>query len=434
VKPIVLLATTHRWIPSARLGMALANVGFAVEAVCPPEHPIEKTSVIRRTYRYHSLSPVNSLSEAIAATKPDLIIPNDDLAAAQLHALYSRESNQNTAKAKMICALLERSLGSPEYYRTVYERTSFIDTARRQGIRVPKTAVINSIDDLKNSIAEIDFPLVLKSNGSSGGEGVRIVRSLDEATRALRALQAPPLLARAIKRSLVDKDHTLIWPSLARHRSVVNAQSFIAGREATNLVACWKGKVLASLHFEVLNKGISSGPASVLRLIENAEMLDAAEKMASRLNLSGFHGFDFMIEANTGRAYLIEINPRSTQVGHLTLGPGRDLPAALYSAVTGKQIQEALKVTEKDTIALFPQEWLRDSESENLKTAYHDVPWEEPELVQVCIAKSQKWRSKRLQQERIKAFWKLAGSPYATSKNLSTENLTAGQAKSRLQR
>ncbi|HEY2121217.1 MAG TPA: ATP-grasp domain-containing protein [Candidatus Acidoferrum sp.] len=414
--------------------MSLAQAGFSVEAVSPPEHPFEKTSVIRRTYVYRGLSPLNSLAEAITAAKPDLIIPNDDLAVEQLHALYAREHKQATPTAQEICALLEKSLGTPASFRTVYERDSFIEVAGKEGIRVPRASAINSIDDLKRCINDIGLPLVLKSNGSSGGDGVRIVRSLDEAVRALRALQAPPLLARAIKRSLADQDRTLIWPSLARRRSAVSAQSFIAGREATNLVACWEGKVLAGLHFEVLNKGISSGPASVLRLIENAEMLDTAEKMVSRLNLSGLHGFDFMIEANTGHAYLIEINPRSTQVGHLTLGPGRDLPAALYSAVTGKEIQEAPKVTEKDTIALFPQEWLRDSESENLKTAYHDVPWEEPELVQVCISKSQKWRSKTLQQERVKAFWKLAGSPYATSKSLGAESLTPEPSKSRSQR
>ena len=74
----------------------------------------------------------------------------------------------------------------------------------------------------------------------------------------------------------------------------------------------------------------SSGHATVVRLIDNAEMSAAAEKIARRLNFSGMHGFDFMLEAHTGNAYLIEINPRSTQVGHLTLGLGRDIPAALY--------------------------------------------------------------------------------------------------------
>ncbi len=116
----------------------------------------------------------------------------------------------------------------------------------------------------------------------------------------------------------------------------------------------------------------------------------AAEKIARRLRLSGIHGLDFMLEAETGNAYLIEINPRTTQVGHLALGAGSDLPAALCAAMTGKAVQPAPKVTENETIALFPQEWKRDPSSPFLLSAYHDVPWQEPALVNICGSKVRK--------------------------------------------
>jgi hypothetical protein len=193
-----------------------------------------------------------------------------------------------------------------------------------------------------------------------------------------------------MKRAVIDRDKTLVWPSLLRHRSVVNAQEFVSGREATSAVACWQGSVLASLDFEVLNKRDSAGPSSVVRLIDNAEMSAAAEKMVHRLNLSGLHGFDFMLEAHTGSAHLIEINPRATQVGHLRLGPGHDLPAALYAAVSGQAVAAAPRTTTNDTIALFPQEWLRDPQSPFLRSAYNDVPWEEPELLRACVQKLRK--------------------------------------------
>ena len=101
---------------------------------------------------------------------------------------------------------------------------------------------------------------------------MKVVNTVEEAEHAFRKLQAPPLMARAIKRALVDRDPTLVWPSLLRRGFVVNAQAFVAGREATSTIACWKGKVLASLHFEVLKKAASTGHASVLRLIEHSEM------------------------------------------------------------------------------------------------------------------------------------------------------------------
>jgi len=154
----------------------------------------------------------------------------------------------------------------------------------------------------------------------------------------------------------------------------------------------------------VLKKGYSAGPATVLRLIEDVEMATAAEKMVRRLNLSGLHGFDFMLESETGNVYLIEINPRATQVGHLTLGSGRDLPAALYAAVSGEALKAAPKVTENDTIALFPQEWVRDPASAFLRSGYHDVPWEEPELVRVCLRSRRKRSAWYSQQDWIKTL------------------------------
>src|ERR1700732_951114 len=38
MKPTVLVVTTDRWVPTARLAMALTNAGCTVEAVCPPRH------------------------------------------------------------------------------------------------------------------------------------------------------------------------------------------------------------------------------------------------------------------------------------------------------------------------------------------------------------------------------------------------------------
>jgi hypothetical protein len=228
---------------------------------------------------------------------------------------------------------------------------------------------------------------------------------------------------RAAKHALLDRDATLIWPSLRRRQFVVNAQAFVEGKEATTAVACWRGIVLAALHFEVVNKRSSSGPATVVRRIDNPEMSAAAEKMARKLNLSGVHGFDFMLEEQTGQAYLIELNPRATQVCHLALGAGRDIPAALYAAASGKDAQPAPIVTEKDTIALFPQEWTRDSESQFLRTAYHDVPWEEPELIRDCVnnrRKQSSWYSRTRQEQAASA---IRSSKPVTA---SAENRAAG--------
>jgi hypothetical protein len=388
--PTVLLATTSRWYPTARLAIALANYGCVVEMVCPAGHPITKTTAASKIHPYQGLTPLRSFAAAIASADPDLIIPGDDLATRHLHRLYDRERSSSRKTGSSICDLIERSLGSAESFPVAYSRSGFNELAQQEGIRVPATEAIANLDDLKDWIVRNGFPMVLKANGTSGGDGVRIVRTLAEAERALSSLQAPPHWLRAAKRALVNHDVTLVGPALLRRRFEMNAQSFVDGREATSAVACWQGKVLAALHFEVINKRSAAGPATVVRWIENSEISSAVLKMVRRLSLSGVHGFDFMLEEQTGKAYLIEMNPRATQVGHLPLGLGRDIPAALYAALSGQAPQPAPEVTQNDTIALFPQEWTRDPHSPFLRSAYHDIPWEEPELVRDCATNRQK--------------------------------------------
>jgi hypothetical protein len=389
MKPSVLIATTCRWFSAARLAISLAIAGFHVDAVCPSRHPLTRTSVIRQPHKYHAIAPVRSISSALTATSPDIIVPCDELALRHLHELYYRAESRGRERSA-VCALIERSLGVPKNFQIVCERTSFMKVAEEEGIRGLRTQVISNTADLMEWTARMGFPVVLKSDGTSGGDGVRIARTPQEAENAFHALQAPPSLARAAKQTFVDRDARSVWPSIFRNRPVISAQTFVEGREATSTIACWEGTVLAGLHCEVLNKHYATGPATVLRLIENADMSTAAEKIACRLGLSGIHGLDFMLEANTGKAHLIEINPRATQVGHLTLGSGRDLPAALYGAVTRNIVRVAPTLTDKDTITLFPHEWLRNPASPFIQSSYHDIPWEEPEFIRACVGTRQK--------------------------------------------
>lgn len=401
--PTILIATTCKWFTPARLAISFAKLGCNVEAVCPVGNALEKTRAIRRTHTYHALSPLESFVIAIQSSKPDLIVPGDDLASKHLQDLYSKEKSSAGA-ARRICKLIEDSLGSPDSFSFTSARASLMEVAREEGIRVPKTAPLAGVADLENQSAQMGFPVVLKTDGSSGGEGVKIVHTLADAKRVFKVLQAPLQLIRVAKRVLLDRDLRSLRPVLERRRSIVNIQEFVAGRDATSLVACWKGEVLAALHFEVVKKKYANGPASVLRLIENEEISVAAEKLVKRLDLSGLCGFDFLLENDTEKPYLIEMNSRATQVGHLELGPGRDLTAALVAAICGKAVPETRKVTDNLTIALFPQEWERNPQSSFLNSAYHDIPWEEPELIRDCLRTSRSWTDWRSLEELIRVF------------------------------
>ena len=282
-------------------------------------------------------------------------------------------------------ALLERSLGAPAAIPILSARTRLIQVARELGIRAPLTGVVTSASELDAWLHQHTLPAVLKSDGTSGGRGVCLVRTPEEAADALVVLSAPTSPARALKRALINRDANYLMPCLRRTRPVVNAQAYIAGQDANSAVACWQGKVLARVTVAVLQTSEPNGPASVVRIIESAEIDTAVEKVVRHFGLSGLVGFDFVLQNETGDPYLVEMNPRATQSDHLRLGPGRDIPASLRAAISGEPFRPGRSVTANDVVAYFPQEWTRDPASPFLGSAHHDVPWDEPDLIRAAV-------------------------------------------------
>src|SRR5262249_37348433 len=107
---------------------------------------------------------------------------------------------------------------------------------------------------------------------------------------------------------------------------------------------------------------------------------EAVEVLVDRLKLSGLCGFDFMI-APSGRAYLLELNPRGTPICHLPIADGTHLPSALYRDMTGSGPAYRPQPITGAVIALFPTEWRRDKASPYLDEVYHDYPRDQPLLV-----------------------------------------------------
>jgi hypothetical protein len=378
----ILLTATNRWPSSARLLIELSRVGHIVSIVCPARHPSGKLRVAHGTFLYTALTPLTSIVDAIAAVRPDIVIPCDDLAVRHLHQLYaSRRALQSEVD---IPTLIEDSLGPSESYATVDSRYLLLKLSREEQILTPETSSLDSLDGLQSRSRDHPFPWVLKSDGTTGGIGVKIAQNLEEARAYYGDLKRSMGVLRFFKYLTVDRDLILErqwWQSLRHaHSRAIIAQTFIRGIAANCAVVCWKGEVLAGVGCEAVSTETPVGPATVVRLIDHAEMMVAARRLARRLSLSGFFGLDFVIEEGSGDTYLIEMNPRCTPPSHLRLGPGRDMVGALSAQLTGTPLRDPVSVAQNDLIAYFPQASLRNSEY--LSKSFHDLPTTEPELIE----------------------------------------------------
>ena len=166
------------------------------------------------------------------------------------------------------------------------------------------------------------------------------------------------------------------------------------------MIACWQGEVLASVTVEVLASQGATGAATVVRFLQHDEIEQASRKLANQLKLSGFFGLDFILEAApknaAPNAFLIELNPRCTQLGHLVRPHQADLAGVLAVRATDKRIEDVpiLHPIENQVVAFFPQAQAWNPQNPYLTHGFHDVPLEAPALV--AELKLEEWPYRQL--------------------------------------
>lgn len=376
----VLLAATLSWPATARIAGALSRFGCHVDVLCPPEAPVRYSRYVNLRHPYRALSPVTSLRDALSISRPDLVVPCDDRAVQHMLRLIGQEPDSR----ETVC--LKRSLGAPDSYATLMSRGNFMAACRDLGVGVPETIPLKRLSELDAALEVVGLPAVLKADGSWGGDGVVIVKTREEAHAAWRSLSQPVSALRSLARAVIRSDAHHLHAAMAKPiRPPISIQKFIAGNPATTAFSCWEGDVTGAVHTDVVASACATGPASVVQRVDSAGMEMAARAIARRFGLSGLHGLDFIRTAR-GELFLLEINPRATQTSYLAFGPGRDPISGLVEAASGAVCAARMASTSNHLIALFPQEWSRNPASPYLKTAFHDIPWDDPDLLRAWLA------------------------------------------------
>jgi hypothetical protein len=368
--PRLLLVSTQPWNFGARLAYALRRAGCHVEGASPPGALMARSSAPAVWHRLRQWRLEQDLAAAIARARPDRVVPCDDRSAALIAGLHGTPG---------LRPLVESSLGDPAAYPVAGHKSAQMALAARMGLPVPSTLSLPNRAALDTALANGLLPRVLKTDGSWGGAGVIVLRDRAEAGPAWDRATARPGLLSTAKLAAWERS---IRPFFERRRwrpGAPDLQDFVPGRPANRAVLVERGQVIAGLSVEVLHTISPTGPASVVRVIDHPDMTATAAAMAERLGLSGFLGFDFVLEEQGGRALMLEMNPRATPICHLAPEPGGGLASAFFAHLAGRPVAQTLPQP-GETIALFPGEWLRDPESCYLD-GRHDVPWHDPPLL-----------------------------------------------------
>lgn len=377
---ILLITLRKWWLGVSRLPLALTKAGFEVGAWCPDESFLARTDGVTRHFPWNGSEKWSSrLAEIVAEWKPDLIVPGDETIAHFLRKVASQSALLHPGNAEVRKVLL-RSLGNPKTTGALDGKIGFQRMAAALGLRTPDDRAADSVEDAVRIARELTYPVVLKDEFAAGGAGVKICASEEVLRTSWAELEggvAKPKSAKDRIRQILDN----LRGKNVRRRSL---QRFIQGRPAFHAVAALGGKRLGGVTAIVeMSDPPGTGPSTVVRLCEVPEISDGCRKIIEQTGLSGFAGFDFMVEDGTGKAFVLECNPRPTPASHLGDLLGQDLCAALRDALEGKLTTETAPSAAADDrfVAFYPQEVLRDAASPFLASAYHDVPVDDAGLM-----------------------------------------------------
>ncbi len=356
---------------------ALAKANFDVALLAPRDSLAAKSRYVSRLHFLpDNAVPMEfllALASMAAEVKPRLLVPCDEMALRLLFALVLEPPDlPATAVHSQLAALVRESLGDPKFYEASIDKLLLPSAAQALGVRVPRHIVSDKIDDAMAFAAAHGYPVVLKRRFGFAGEGVAIVSSAEELARHAQLLVRPDQLDLG---------------ALKPRRLLV--QEFIDGPYHSQAIVAWQGVPLAAFAWERhVATSAPKGQTSVVRLVRSPESLSFSETLCRGFGMSGLFNTQFVVRADTGEAYLLEINRRIVTHMHMGERGGTDLAAALHGHLRGEPVTPGAGFPGVigPTVAVFPREWLRAPASRWLHECPVDIPWDEPELFEAMLA------------------------------------------------
>ncbi|MBI5711135.1 MAG: hypothetical protein HZC42_12670 [Candidatus Eisenbacteria bacterium] len=399
---VLIFALESHWVGIPRLPKALREAGFEVAALCPRSSYLSLTRFLDQRFDLESTRPgmalLGELARTLADWEPRLVVPGDDATVAFLHRVCERwlDGRLREALPEPAARVLLASLGDPERHDETLNKSASQRAAAELGVPVPPQTAVRDVASALDFALRVGWPVVLKRPFGTGGAGLTLchdepglMRAVEEALVRGAAhhplVGAIPDLARAPRqvkryvRHLLEDPQALAAP---QPQDGVSLQRFLDGTPAMYALAALEGRILAG--FAALKVRVHppvTGPSSVVRFFDHVGMAATAAALIRRFRFNGFASLDFVIEPGSDRAVFLECNARPSPVSHLGALAGPDLCRALHDGLEGREPAPSPPVREQ-TVALYPQEMRRDPQSPFLRECLHDVPEDDPELLE----------------------------------------------------
>lgn len=192
----------------------------------------------------------------------------------------------------------------PETMRGLGNKVAARNLAIEAGVPVmPATDPLpDDMEEIKRQAKEIGYPVMLKASWGGGGRGMRVIPDEETLTRDVLAAKREAMAA-------FGKDEIYLEKLVQRARHV---EVQILGDGQGGVVHLFERDCSIQRRHQ---KVVERAPAPYLSPEKRQELCDYGLKIGKQVNYRGAGTIEFLMDADTGAVYFIEVNPR-VQVEH----------------------------------------------------------------------------------------------------------------------
>jgi pyruvate carboxylase len=193
---------------------------------------------------------------------------------------------------------------TPEVLRTLGNKVAARNAALAAKVPIlPATGALpRDIEEVKKIAASTGYPLMLKASWGGGGRGMRTIESEADLPVALESARREALAA-------FGNDEGYLERLVVRARHV---EVQILGDQHGNVIHLFERDCSVQRRNQ---KVVERAPAPYLTNAQRKELCDAAVRLCKSVNYSHAGTVEFLMDADRGEFFFIEVNPR-IQVEH----------------------------------------------------------------------------------------------------------------------
>jgi predicted ATP-grasp superfamily ATP-dependent carboligase len=304
---------------------SLGRAGVEVHAfVESPRGPLARS---RYLHGRHALVPPPDAERALLRAaerigRPAVLIPMDDAGA--------------IAAARLADGLRGRFLlpaqPRPDAVERAADKAELAGLCGRLGIPHPATVLPGSAAEARSAARDLGLPVIAKWSRPwllpPGGAGLRSTSLLSDATQAGRLYERGAREAGPGNRLLLQR----LLPG-GRGSDWFFHGCFAASERGRGRL------LLGGTGVKELSWPVGAGLTALGRWLPNADIADAARRLAAHLGYAGVLDLDFRRDAVTGAYHLLDVNPRpGAQFRLFTDRAGLDVVRALHLDLTGRPV------------------------------------------------------------------------------------------------